>query len=177
MKIESLVSRVKPQEVEISTNKVYVRKNIKEKTYTYNEEEITNYYYDEYQYTPDEYVLYTLKNPSNPEGGGGSTIDESRIIALENKDKQLSESIRTLQQSTSKISGIENKIGTAEGKITTIEGKIGTLEGSTSKIPGIEGKVNTLEGTINTHTQDITNLKAKDIELQREIDALKTPTE
>lgn len=175
MKIESLVSRIRPQEVEISTNKVYVRKNIKEKTYTYNEEEITNYYYDEYQYTPDEYILYTLKNPSNP-SEGNTNIDESRIIALENQDKQLSESIRTLQQSTSKISGIENKIGTAEGKITNIESKIGTLEGSASKIPGIEGKVNTLEGDINTHTQDITNLKAKDTELQNEIDVLKTPT-
>ena len=53
---------VYPNEIEMTTNKVFVASDIEEYTETIDEREVSGYQYDYKEYTKDEYILLMAQN-------------------------------------------------------------------------------------------------------------------
>lgn len=53
---------VYPNEIEMTTNKVFIATNIEEYTETIDGREVSGYQYDYMEYTKDEYILQMAQN-------------------------------------------------------------------------------------------------------------------
>ena len=58
-------SSIRPQEIELTSDKVFVASNIEEYTENVDGREITGYQYDCVCYSKDEYILLIAQNSAN----------------------------------------------------------------------------------------------------------------
>ena len=152
MVTNKMISPRKPLEVEFGPSKVYVRTNIVETPFEYGGEARSNFTYDETIYSHCEYSIMMLSKGNNGEENSGATntIDESRIVALENSNKANSNKITSLEN---KDKELQNSIKTLQDKDADLEGEISNLKSKDTEIDnelsGLKSKDTELENMIN----------------------------